>query len=138
MAMVAGKSTVRCVGAVIHDRAGRLLMIKRGRPPAVGRWSLPGGRVEPGESDIVAVARELLEETGLDVECGPLAGVVVRGEFEIHDYWCSVTGGVLRAGDDAADARWVSAAEYTRLDQSGALVDQLTATLRSWHALPRS
>lgn len=122
---------------MIHDHGGRLLVIKRGRPPAQGLWSLPGGRVEQGESDPVALARELREETGLTVVCGPLAGVVVRGEFEIHDYWATVTGGVLRAGDDAADARWLSAAEYTRFDQAGALVDQLTATLRSWHALPR-
>ncbi|MGH3467843.1 MAG: NUDIX hydrolase [Thermocrispum sp.] len=135
--MVAGKSTIRCVGAVIHDSAGRLLMIKRGHDPAAGMWSLPGGRVEKGESDAVAVARELREETGLEITCGRLAGVVVRGEFEIHDYYCVATGGVLRAGDDAADARWVSATDFAQLNAAGALVDQLTDTLRSWHALPR-
>jgi len=137
VAMATEKSTVRCVGAVVHDEHGRLLMIKRGHPPAAGKWSLPGGRVEPGESDAVAVARELREETGLEIRCEGLAGVVIRGEFEIHDYFCSVTGGVLRAGDDAADVRWVTADEYTRFDQGGALVEQLTATLRGWNALPR-
>jgi len=49
--MAAKKPTVRCVGAVVHDARGRLLMIKRGHPPSPGKWSLPGGRVEAGESD---------------------------------------------------------------------------------------
>ena len=135
--MAAKKPTVRCVGAVVHDARGRLLMIKRGHPPSPGKWSLPGGRVEAGESDAAAVARELREETGLEVTCGALAGVVVRGEFEIHDYFCSVVGGLLRPGDDAADVRWVTAEEYTRFEQEGALVEQLTDTLRGWNALPR-
>lgn len=135
--MAAGKSTIRCVGAVIHDGDGRLLLIKRAHEPAAGLWSLPGGRVEQGESDTAAVVRELREETGLLIGRGLLAGTVVRGEFEIHDYWCTVVGGRLQAGDDAADARWFTADEYTRLDETGALVDQLTDTLRSWNALPR-
>lgn len=136
--MVAGKSTIRCVGAVLHDDAGRLLLIQRAQEPAAGKWSIPGGRVEAGESDAQAVARELLEETGLEITCGPLAGTVTRGEFEIHDYWGTVDGGVLRAGDDAADARWLSLHDYGRLEQEGALVEQLTDTLRSWNALPRA
>ena len=69
---------VRCVGAIVHDAGGRLLVIRRGRPPGAGRWSLPGGRVEPGESDAEAVVRELLEETGLRVETGSLIGRVER------------------------------------------------------------
>lgn len=122
----------------MHDQDGRLLLIRRAQEPALGLWSIPGGRVEPGETDAQAVARELHEETGLDVVCGTLAGTVVRGEFEIHDYWCAVTGGVLQAGDDAAEARWLTLSEYTRLDQEGALVDLLTDTLRSWNALPKA
>lgn len=136
--MVPGKSTIRCVGAIVHDNAGRLLLIRRAQEPAAGQWSIPGGRVEPGESDAVAVRRELHEETGLDVRCGPLAGTVVRGVFEIHDYWCTVAGGSLHAGSDALDARWLTTADYAQLDQDGVLVDQLTATLSSWNALPRT
>lgn len=136
--MSAQKFTIRCVGGLVHDRDGRLLLIRRANAPAAGRWSIPGGRVEAGESDVEAVVRELREETGLAVVCGPLAGTVVRGEFEIYDYWCELAGGVLQAGDDAAAAAWFSLDEYTQLEQRGELVDELTATLRSWDALPRA
>lgn len=92
--------------------------------------------MEAGETDQEAVARELLEETGLIVLPAGLTGTVVRGPYEIHDYRCTVTGGTLRAGDDASDARWVSLQEYDELDRAGLLVDTLTSTLRSWSALP--
>lgn len=129
---------VRCVGGVVHDDRGRLLLIRRANEPAQGLWSIPGGRVEQGESDPEAVVREVREETGLDVVPETLIGVVTRGPFEIHDYSCRFTSGVLRAGDDASDARWVTAEEYHRLDDEGELVDALTETLREWGVLPRS
>ncbi|MGH3951304.1 MAG: NUDIX hydrolase, partial [Pseudonocardiaceae bacterium] len=72
---------VRCVGGIVHDDTGRLLLIKRGNEPSRGKWSIPGGRVEQGESDADAVRRELSEETGLDVDPGALIGTVTRGEF---------------------------------------------------------
>ncbi|MGH3520440.1 MAG: NUDIX hydrolase [Haloechinothrix sp.] len=130
-------SAVRCVGGIVHDGDGRLLLIRRANEPSRGKWSIPGGRVEQGESDADAVRRELSEETGLEVEPGALIGTVTRGPFEIYDYACRVTAGVLTAGDDAAEARWVTAAEYDRLDRTGELVDALTTTLREWGALPR-
>ena len=68
----------RCVGGIVHDVAGRLLVIRRGHEPGRGLWSLPGGRVEPGETDAQAVVREMREETGLDVRPGPLVGTVVE------------------------------------------------------------
>ncbi|WP_425484562.1 NUDIX hydrolase [Haloechinothrix aidingensis] len=129
---------VRCVGGVVHDPAGRLLLIRRANEPGKGLWSVPGGRVRPGESDAQALVRELREETGLEVRPGALLGTVTRGVFDIHDYSCHGTGGPLRAGDDAADARWVSAAEYRELDRAGEIVPGLTEALRSWQALPRS
>ncbi len=121
----------------MHDERGRLLVVLRARPPSVGTWSLPGGRVEPDESDDAAVRRELREETGLDVSVGRLVGTVDRdapggATYEIHDYAGTVTGGQLRAGDDAADVRWVSAAELTALTCAPGLVE----TLRGWGALP--
>src|SRR5579862_2911879 len=65
---------VQCVGAVITDPTGRLLLILRGHEPGMGLWSIPGGRIEPGETDQDAVVREVMEETGLAVTCGPLLG----------------------------------------------------------------
>ncbi|TNC23207.1 NUDIX hydrolase [Amycolatopsis alkalitolerans] len=126
-------ASVRCVGGILHDAAGRLLVIQRGHDPGRGLWSLPGGRVEPGETDEQAVVREMREETGLDVRPGALAGMVVRGRYEIYDYVCEVLGGRLRPGDDAADARWVDAAAFAALP----LTDGLADTLRDWRTLPR-
>jgi len=130
-------TAVRCVGGIAHDTGGRLLLVLRGREPSAGLWSLPGGRVEAGESDAEAVVRELHEETGLRVQPGELVGSVVRGAYEIFDYTCLVIGGVLRAGDDAADARWVDAGDFDAMSRSGALVPLLDETLAGWDALPR-
>src|SRR4051812_36486980 len=111
----AGLMRVRCVGAIVHDAGGRLLVIRRGHPPGEGLWSLPGGRVEPGETDAEALVRELAEETSLRVEPGRLVGsmeyVGPAGlTYDIRDYAAIVTGGTLAAGDDASDARWVTPA----------------------------
>ncbi|MDL4819790.1 NUDIX hydrolase [Actinomadura opuntiae] len=121
---------VRCVGGIVRDGAGRLLLVRRGRPPGVGLWSVPGGRVEPGEDDAAAVARELREETGLDVAVGALAGSVDRPGpggvvYEIHDYAARAVGGELRAGDDAAEVRWVTPAELRELPLTEGLVEAL-------------
>jgi len=132
---------IRCVGAVVHDAAGRLLLVRRRNEPGRGQWSLPGGRVEPGETDDSAVARELLEETGLEVRAGSLVGSVQRpapsGVYLIFDYAGEVTGGRLRAGDDASAAAWVDMAEFARLEQHGQLVAELAETLTTWQSLPR-
>ena len=135
-----GPRRVPCVGAIIRDEAARLLLIRRRNEPGAGLWSLPGGRVEAGETDQRAVVREVAEETGLAVTCGRLVGAVERpagpgSVFEIRDYAVLVTGGTLAAGDDAADARWVTAAEAAALEVSGRLVGGLVAALRSWGVL---
>jgi 8-oxo-dGTP diphosphatase len=127
---------VRCVGAIVHDTEGRLLLIRRGQPPGEGMWSLPGGRVEACESDADAVVREIAEETGLRVEPGPLVGSVDRPGpggviYDIRDYRASVTGGELRAGDDARDARWVDAEELATLPTTTGLIEALA----SWGVL---
>ena len=124
------------MGAIIKDPRGRLLLIKRGHAPQAGRWSLPGGRVEPGESDQQAVIREIREETGLEVQCDQLVGSVERrwppdAVLEIRDYAATVTGGTLGAGDDAAEVRWVSPAELGRLP----LTSGLAETLAGWGVL---
>jgi ADP-ribose pyrophosphatase YjhB (NUDIX family) len=118
------------VGAIVTDRQGRLLMIKRGHDPGAGLWSIPGGRIEPGETDAEALVREMIEETGLTVEVGRLIGRVRRpglsgAVVDIRDYAATVTGGTLRPGDDAADARWVAPAELESLDITEGLIDAL-------------
>jgi len=125
------------VGAVIKDGSGRLLLIKRGHEPGKGLWSIPGGRIEAGESDAAALVREVREETGLVVAPGRLIGSVLRpsgsGEsvFDIRDYAASVIGGALVAGDDADDAVWAGPAELDTLPLAAGLLD----ALRSWGAV---
>jgi 8-oxo-dGTP diphosphatase len=124
-------SVVPCVGAVIKDEQGRLLLIKRGHEPGAGLWSLPGGRIEPGETDASALVREMREETGLEVQAGPLLGRVRRPApgstvLDIRDYAATVTGGTLRAGDDAAEARWVAVSDLRSLPITDGLVEALT------------
>jgi 8-oxo-dGTP diphosphatase len=131
-------SVIPCVGGVIRDDQGRLLLIKRGHAPGAGLWSLPGGRIEPGETDAEALVREMREETGLAVEPGPLIGRVRRsgqGEdvLDIRDYAATVTGGTLRAGDDAAQARWVAPGDLASLPTTEGLVETLT----DWGVLDR-
>ncbi len=131
---------VPCVGAVIVADAvdRRVLVVQRGRPPGVGLWSVPGGRVEPGESDEQAVRREVREETGLEVAVGRVVGRVrIPGltgvVYDVADHLAEVTGGTLRAGDDAAEARWVTAAELADLK----VTDGLREALREWGVGPR-
>lgn len=102
-------------GAVIVDE-GRVLLVRRGKEPMKGRWTLPGGLLELGESLHAGVVREVWEETGLIVEPVELVellerihreGERVRYHYVIADYLCRVTGGALQAASDADEARWV-------------------------------
>ena len=104
------------VGAVILD-GDRVLLVQRGQEPLKGEWSLPGGVVEVGETLDAALAREVLEETGLSVEVGPIVDVLDRVEFDadgrvdyhyvIVDYVCRPFAGVVDHGSDAQAVRWV-------------------------------
>lgn len=132
------KRGVPCVGALVHDDAGRLLVVRRGHEPGAGRWSVPGGRVEPGEDDSAAVRREVLEETGLHVVAGMLVGTVQRpgpgGQvYDIREYACALSVDTPPVpGDDATEVRWVGRAELKSLD----LVDGLWDCLVDWGMLP--
>ena len=128
---------VPCAGAIVVDGEGRLLLIRRGQEPGRGLWSLPGGRCEPGEDAAAAAVRETYEETGLAVAADRLVGRVERPgpggvTYVIDDLACTVTGGTLRAGDDADEARWVGAAELAALPVTDGLLDALSG----WGVLP--
>jgi len=125
-----GRRKVDCVGAIVTDGDGRLLLIQRGKEPALGCWSVPGGRVERGESLPAATAREVLEETGLEVVVGDLVGTVERDApdgsvYVIHDFRCTPAAASLDvvAGDDADDVGWFTHAEVRALHCSPGLVD---------------
>ncbi|MEZ5279930.1 MAG: NUDIX hydrolase [Acidimicrobiales bacterium] len=107
------------VGGIAVHR-GRVLLVQRGKDPGRGLWAFPGGKVEVGETMAEAVVRELAEETGLAVRCGPLRGWVERVgpgyHFVILDFDVEVVGTIEPVpGDDAADAGWFSAADLTNL-----------------------
>ena len=135
---------IPCVGGIVLHASPdgpRLLLVRRGQEPAKGTWSVPGGRVEPGESDEAATAREVLEETSLAVEVGGLVGSVERdapggGVYVIRDFACSPAVGAdvaaVRAGDDADEVGWFAPDEVRRLDCSPGLVEALT----DWGVLP--
>jgi 8-oxo-dGTP diphosphatase len=116
---------IRCAGAVIRDDDGRLLLVRRGHEPARGSWSLPGGRVEAGETLEAAAAREVREETGLTVSIGEQMTVVDVMGYTVHDFAATVTGGRLGAGDDASDVRWCMPAEVAGMTLSPGLLDEL-------------
>jgi 8-oxo-dGTP diphosphatase len=118
-----------CVGAIAVDD-DQLLMIRRGRGPAQGYWSLPGGRVEPGETLAEAVVRELAEETGLEGVCEQLVGWVERIDDEYHyvilDFAVTIVSGEEPvAGDDAAEAAWVPLYQVAELSLPEGLAEFL-------------
>lgn len=118
-----------CVGAIAVDD-GHLLLVRRGRGPAAGEWSVPGGRVEPGETLAEAVVRELLEETGVEGVCGRLIGCAERiGDgyhFVILDYEVEVlTPSTPTPGDDAVEAAWVPLHEVAEMTVVEGLVEFL-------------
>jgi ADP-ribose pyrophosphatase YjhB (NUDIX family) len=124
------------IGAVVVEQ-GRVLLVQRGHEPLKGKWSLPGGKLELGESLTQGVAREVREETGLIVKAlelielidriqreSGLAGESVRYHYVIADYLCRVVGGTLHAASDADVVRWVERAEWN--SHSALALDPIT------------
>jgi 8-oxo-dGTP diphosphatase len=125
---------VAAVGAIAFDQRGRVLLVQRGRPPGAGLWTVPGGRIEPGETAAEACAREVAEETGLLAQVGPLAELVERigrgpdgaltYHFVILDFLVEVRGEPV-AGTDAAAAGWFTGEELAALPVTEGLLPVL-------------
>jgi 8-oxo-dGTP diphosphatase len=137
------------VGAVVLD-GDQVLLVRRGEPPSQGRWSIPGGLIHVGERIEDAVSREVEEECGITVELLGLCGVIdriipgespspagparVRYHYIIIDYVARPTGGRLRAGSDAAEARWVPIADLARYETTEALAAMIHRAVKLQHA----
>lgn len=117
------------IGAVVVDDSTtddkHILLVRRAKPPMAGRWSLPGGKLEFGETIESAVLREILEESGLYVHVGPLVEIVEVIESPYHyvilDYVCRRVGGELRPGDDASDAVFIRPSDCSQYDVTAAV-----------------
>ncbi|HEX5631679.1 MAG TPA: NUDIX hydrolase, partial [Gemmatimonadales bacterium] len=122
--------------------AGRVLLIKRGRPPAVGAWSIPGGKVELGELIADAVARELREETGVTARVGELCEVIERvvrdadGSLRFHyvilDHFVHDWQGALRPGGDVTDVRWFAPDQLPGLATTEGLLAFVERAREKW------
>jgi ADP-ribose pyrophosphatase YjhB (NUDIX family) len=126
------------VGAVIV-RGGEVLLVRRANPPLQGEWSIPGGALELGEKLRDGVAREVMEETGLSVDVGPVLDVFdsifpdAEGRTQYHyvlvDYLCYLRSGTPLAASDASELRWVRAAELDALGIKQVTVDVINKAL---------
>ena len=119
-----------CVGAIARW-GDKLLLVRRGKPPGQGYWSIPGGHVESGESWQQAVEREVLEETGLVATCGALVGWVERSAGEqrylIADFLVdALAPETAAAADDAAELTFADVEQMTLLQMAPGLLPFLT------------
>lgn len=126
---------VPAVAAIIM-RDGEILLVRRGSEPGIGKWSVPGGSVEIGETLVEAIKREVMEETGLEIDVGDFAGIsdlIVRkdGEIQFHyvlsDFFATAKPGEPVAATDASDCRWVPLDEIANYDVTNSLLDRLRA-----------
>jgi len=110
------------VGAVIW-RDDKVLLVRRGKPPKDGEWSLPGGAQELGETILQALTREVQEETGLTIKVVALIDVIdaiipdkdgdIRNHYTLIDFAARWVGGDARPGDDVTAVRWATLEELS-------------------------
>ena len=137
------KKPILAVGAVIGNDAGYVLLIRRGRPPRLNQWSIPGGKVEWGEPVRQALVREIAEETGLQIEVMELIDIVESlihgdaGELAHHhvllDYTARVLSGQPRAGDEVKELAWVSLSkldDYPMWSETRRIIEEGHALLK--------
>ena len=120
------------VGAVVLDDDGRVLLVRRANEPLKGEWSLPGGAVDVGETLENGIRREVREETGIEIDVGPIVDVLDRirhdagGRVQFHyvliDFLCRSRGGVLQSATDADEAAWVDCGELRRYGVASATI----------------
>jgi 8-oxo-dGTP diphosphatase len=128
------------VGAVVVQ-GGRALIVRRATEPLKGQWSIPGGMLELGEKLREGLAREVLEETALEVEVGDVLDVVdsifpdAEGRTQFHyvliDYRCKVRGGTATAGSDVSEVRWVTSEELDGLGMKEVTMGVIRKALKS-------
>jgi ADP-ribose pyrophosphatase YjhB (NUDIX family) len=131
------------VGAVVLTGDGRVVLVRRAHAPLAGQWSLPGGMLELGETLRAGVAREVLEETGLEVEVGSLVDVVdhidrapdgrIRYHFALIDFLCRITGGTLGAQTDASEVAIVEISAlgtYGLIDRTRRVIERAVVLAR--------
>lgn len=132
--MVQKQQPVISAASAVVWRDGKVLLVRRGRPPGKDFWSLPGGKVEPGETHEVAALREVLEETGIAAQILGFIGIftvaLVKVEYQINCFAALATSGEAGAGDDAAEARWV---DILDLESMKLAPNTLDAIRRSQH-----
>jgi len=122
------------VGAVVVKEE-EILLVLRGHPPAQGLWSIPGGRVKPGETLSQALQREIAEECNIVIEVGPPIAVLdsiyldelgrVKYHFVLIDFWARYLSGELKPASDVAEARWISPKEISKYELTSGTLDLL-------------
>lgn len=137
------KQPILAVGAVIANDASHVLLVRRGRPPRLNQWSIPGGKVEWGEPVQHALIREVEEETGLKIEIAGLIDIVDSlicsdaGDLTHHhvllDYAARVLSGQPVAGDDAKEVKWVPLSgldDYPMWSETRRIIEEGLALLK--------
>ena len=129
-----GRPLIGVGGVVLTEALDRVLLVQRGTQPALGKWSVPGGLVERGESLCDACQREILEETGVAVQLDPQpvkliervildASGVIAYHFLIIDFWGRAAEEIPRAGSDVVQVKWAGVTEVPQLDTTEGLVE---------------